>query len=487
MDTEEQTLKDLVNIVHDENVANFRQLDPPVTPEEVKKVRLKMDLRLPPLLYLIYIATWLDRGNIGNAALMGFKTDIGLDSRGYSLAVSIFFIGTLTGDLFSNIGMRYVRPSIWISSAMVIWSAIAMSMAAVKNPAQIYALRYLLGVFESAFISGAPYLVTFWYPRNEWGRRIAVYFAATPTAGAFGGWIAYGIALISSSKLKTWQALFLIEGGLTFFVALASFYVLPDRPHNTRWLKPREREVAEWRMLQDGNRTHGHFGFKDILKVLPDWRLWITIIIFMTQNLSMYTVTTFTPLIVNSFGYSNVRSQFMTAPPYCVGIVLVFVLAQISDRLRVRAAIFAVNSIFVSTGYLMLLFVPQSNTTARYGALFLIIPGIVSGVVMSIGNITDNCCGDLKKGIANGLLQACGSLMGIAVGYLVPSTDAPAYTMAYWTLFSVTAFGGVLAALMSVYFSLENKRRDKLFGKPPGEIIDFSELGEKHPYWRFTP
>jgi MFS family permease len=175
--------------VHDPNVIMFRNLDPPVTPEEERRVRRKIDLRLPPLLCLVYICTWLDRGNLGNAALMGIQTDIGLTGASYSLAVSLFFVGTCVGDLGTNIGMRFVRPSTWISGAMCTWGAIAMLMSATFNPAGMYALRVFLGIFESAFISGAPYLFTFWYPRAEWGRRISIYLAATPVAGAFGGWI----------------------------------------------------------------------------------------------------------------------------------------------------------------------------------------------------------------------------------------------------------------------------------------------------------
>jgi MFS family permease len=150
---------------------------------------------------LIYITTWLDRGNIGNAALMGIKEDIGLSASTYSLVVAMFFIGTCCGDLFTNIGMRLVRPSYWISGAMVLWGAIATLMAATYNPAGMLALRFFLGIGEAAFICGAPYVFTFWYPREEWGRRVCIYLAATPLAGAFGGWIVSCILLTPRCSL----------------------------------------------------------------------------------------------------------------------------------------------------------------------------------------------------------------------------------------------------------------------------------------------
>jgi hypothetical protein len=117
--------------------------------------------------------------------------------------------------------------------------------------------------------------------------------------------------------------LFIVEGCLTLVVATVCYYMLPDRPHNTRWLNAREREVAEWRMLRDGNKTHGHFGWWDLGRSLLDWRMMVNIIIYMSQNISTYTISTFTPIIVNSFGYSTVKSQLMVAPPFCVAFVMV--------------------------------------------------------------------------------------------------------------------------------------------------------------------
>ncbi len=104
---------------HENLVARMNALDPPVTPEEEARVRRKIDLRLPPFLLVLYMFTWLDRGALGNAALMDIKTDINLSGPQFSLAVSMFFVGTCVADLFTNIGMRYIRPSLYLAGAMV--------------------------------------------------------------------------------------------------------------------------------------------------------------------------------------------------------------------------------------------------------------------------------------------------------------------------------------------------------------------------------
>lgn len=106
-------------VAQHELVERMNNLDPPVTLDEEKKVRRKIDLRLPPFLLVLYMFTWLDRGALGNAALMNIREDLGFSSAQFSLAVSMFFVGTCVADLFTNIGMRYIRPSLYLAGAMV--------------------------------------------------------------------------------------------------------------------------------------------------------------------------------------------------------------------------------------------------------------------------------------------------------------------------------------------------------------------------------
>ncbi|OQV07919.1 hypothetical protein CLAIMM_12273 [Cladophialophora immunda] len=473
---------------HEQLVARLNNLDPPVTQEEVKRVRRKIDLRLPPFLMVLYIFTWLDRGALGNAALMNIKTDLNLSGAQYSLAVSMFFVGTCVADVFTNVGMRYIRPSLYLSGAMIVWGIMATLQAVAGGASGLFAIRFFLGVFEAAFISGAPYLTTVMYPRAEWGKRICIYLSATPIAGAFGGWIAWGVAHISSRHIENWQILFILEGLLTIAFGILCMWVLPDRPHNTRWLSPRERDVADWRMMNDGNRTHGKVHWAVVGKQLQDWRMWMNIAIYMCQVISTYTIATFTPIIVNTMGFDKVKAQLMVAPPYCVAFVMVFVVGYLSDRFKSCSGILVINSVVAAVGDLLLVLLPARYNHARYGATFLTLTGILSGVTLSVGNITGNCCGDIKKAIATGLFQAFGSTMGVATGYLFPQKDGPAYKTGFWVLFACTCFTGTGSAVMTFINVRENRRRDALTGPPPMDrVIDFDEGGlmEKHPHWRY--
>ncbi|KAK3716311.1 hypothetical protein LTR37_006461 [Vermiconidia calcicola] len=474
--------------VIDELVEYMNNLDPPPSEEEVRKVVRKIDMRLPPFLFILYVFTWLDRGALGNAVLMNIREDLGFTSSTFALAVGMFFVGCCTAELFANIGMRYVRPSWWCAGAMIIWGVFATLQAVAGSPGGMYAIRFFLGIFESAFIAGAPYMVSLMYPRASVGKRLSFYLASTPFAGAFGGWIAYGVAHIQSSSVKTWQVLFLIEGLLTILFGLLCLWVLPDRAHNTKWLTPRERDVAEWRMMQDGNRTRGAIVWNVLYKHLLDWRMWVNISIYICQVLSTYTISTFTPVIVATMGYDNVQAQLMTAPPFCVALVMCFVIGWLSDRIRSCSGLLAPLTCIAILGDLILVLLPIENGRGRYAGVFLVQLGILPCITLAVGNIINNSCGDIKKGVAIGIYLATGSTMGVATGYLFPETDQPKFTKGFWVLFGTASYVATAALVMTQINKRENMRRDKAHGKKPTDrVVNFDEDGlmEQHPFWRY--
>lgn len=145
------------------------------------------------------------------------------------------------------------------------------------------------------------------------------------------------------------------------------------------WLTHDQRSAAR--------NKHGHFGMHDLPRSLVDWRTCVNTVIFMTQNLSTYTIATFTLLIVKTFGYDTVKVRLMVAPPFCVAFVCVYLVAHISDRVRIRARIYAVHCAIACIGYLMLALIPVDHPAPRYGALFLIHPAIDSSCYSCWGSV----------------------------------------------------------------------------------------------------
>ena len=178
----------------------------------------------------------------------------------------------------------------------------------------------------------------------------------------------------------------------------------------------------------------------------------------------------------------------MTAPPFCVALVMCFVIGWLSDRLRKCSSLLVIHALIAIVGDLILVLVPIEQGHTRYAGVFLIQLGILPAITLAVGNIINNACGDIKKGVAIGLYLATGSTMGVATGYLFPETDEPAFTTGFWVLFAVTCYTGSAALFMTLVNKRENSRRDKIHGKPPTDrALNFDEDGlmEQHPFWRY--
>ena len=172
----------------------------------------------------------------------------------------------------------------------------------------------------------------------------------------------------------------------------------------------------------------------------------------------------------------------------CVSLVMCFVIGWLSDRIRSCSGLLVVHTCIAMVGDLILVLLPIENGHGRYAGVFLIQLGILPAITLAVGNIVNNCCGDIKKGVAIGIYLATGSTMGVATGYLFPEVDEPKFTTGFWVLFACTAYCGSAALFVTIMNKRENARRDKVHGPPPTDTIpNFDEDGlmENHPQWRY--
>lgn len=178
----------------------------------------------------------------------------------------------------------------------------------------------------------------------------------------------------------------------------------------------------------------------------------------------------------------------MTAPPFCVSLVMCFVIGWLSDRVRSCSGLLAPLTCIAILGDLILVLLPIENGRGRYAGVFLVQLGILPCITLAVGNIINNCCGDIKKGVAIGIYLATGSTMGVATGYLFPEADQPEFTTGFWVLFGTASYVATAALVMTLINKRENMRRDKAHGKKPTDrVVNFDEDGlmEEHPFWRY--
>src|ERR1041384_312836 len=156
---------------------------PAVDPE---RVRRKVVRRLIPYLFICYIVNYIDRINVGYAALE-MKTDLGFSDAVYGLGASMFFVGYVLFEIPSNLIMERVGARIWIARIMISWGAVSSCMMFVKTPEMFYLLRFLLGAAEAGFFPGTILYLTQWVPAKERARAVALFLTATALSGVIGG------------------------------------------------------------------------------------------------------------------------------------------------------------------------------------------------------------------------------------------------------------------------------------------------------------
>lgn len=238
--------KEAPSPVHDLSVEERRRL-------EMALVR-KIDLRLLPMIILMYIMNYLDRNNIAAARLAGLEDELGLTSTQYLTALSILFVGYILMQLPSNLFLNKIgKPAIYLPSVMIGWGIISGATAGVQSYGGLIAVRFCLGFIEAAYFPGCLFCLSSWYTRKELGLRTAMLYSGSLLSGAFSGLISAGITngLDGAKNLRAWRWLFIIEGAITVIIAFAAFFILPNFPRTTTWLNEEERHLAIWRLEED--------------------------------------------------------------------------------------------------------------------------------------------------------------------------------------------------------------------------------------------
>lgn len=215
---------------------------------------------------------------------------------------------------------KHVRPSLYMAVCMMAWAVVSACTALAKNYTDLVVVRFFLGVAEAPFYPGAIYMLSIFYTRKEIATRLSILYSGNIFATSFSGLIAAAVfnTIDGNQGLKGWQWLFIIEGCLTFGIAIVGIFTLADNPLTTRWLKPEERQLAHDRMVKDTvgltESKGARAGFKQAIR---DPRLWLLCFI-QNMHLSACGFNNFFPTVVGSLGFNETITLVLTCPPYLV-------------------------------------------------------------------------------------------------------------------------------------------------------------------------
>ena len=264
----------------------------------------KITLRLIPFLFILYIVAWLDRVNVGFAALQ-MNSDLGFSSAAFGFGSGVFFLGYCLFEVPSNLVLYRVGARRWISRIMISWGAISVAMMFVRTTSAFYLLRFLLGAAEAGFFPGVVYYLSQWYPEAQRARAIAAFMTAVPVSGVIGGPLSGALLTLNGVfGLAGWQWLFLVEGVPAILLGLVVIFYLTDRPERAHWLSSAERDWLINKLTAERNSrsTGPPIG---ILAALANHTIWQLGIIFFFAAIGFYSYSFWAPLVIKSLTQSS--------------------------------------------------------------------------------------------------------------------------------------------------------------------------------------
>lgn len=390
--------------------------DPDVAGIDADAVMRKVARRLVPFLVACYCASYLDRVNLSFAATQ-MNRDLDFSPVVYGWGAGIFFVGYALFEAPSNYILHRVGARRWIARIMVSWGLVSALMAVVSSETSFFVFRFLLGAAEAGFMPGIILYLTYWIPRERRARILAAFLFAIPLATVVGAPVSGFLLSVMDglAGLRGWQWLFIVEALPPLALGVATFFFLTDRPHQAGWLTPAERG---WLTQVIAREERAVCGANDhaIWPALRDARTLGLGVAYFGVVLALYGLTMWLPQIVSGFGFGPVGAGFVTAAPFLVGSVAMFLWSRRSDRLDERATHTALASVVAAIGLALAAW--MKSPEAAIAALCVAAIGTLAALPVFWAFATASVAG-ARAAIAIALVNSIGNLAGFAGPYLV--------------------------------------------------------------------
>ncbi len=337
----------------------------------------KLRIRIIPFLFLLYIVAYLDRINIGFAALTMNK-ELAITSQQFGLLVGVFFFGYFLFEIPSNLLLHKIGARIWIARILISWGIIAALTGVVHSVSQLYVARFLLGVMEAGFFPGILLYLTYWFRQREQAQTIALFMAGLPITSILGAPLS-GLILdhVHWLELSSWRWLLILEGLPAIACGVLTYLLLPSRPTEANFLTREEKDwitAAVAREDEEKRRKHRI----SAMRTLADVRVWHLAAIGFTMANGLYAMSFWMPQLVRSFSrpYSNTVVGFLVMIPHLVGLVAMLLVSGSSDRNLERRYHIAIPALI--GGVALTLLCRTSSTFVFIALLSLVASGIYS-------------------------------------------------------------------------------------------------------------
>ncbi|OQD67124.1 hypothetical protein PENDEC_c044G06451 [Penicillium decumbens] len=424
-----------------------------------RRILLKLDTRILPMLALLFLCSFLDRTNVGNAKIIGLEKDINITDHQY------------------DIGLMKASPKLWLPFLTILWGIITMCLGFVRNYGGFVGVRAILGLAEGGLLPGMVLYLSSFYRRGDLALRIGLFYTAASLSGAFGGLLARGLAAIAPrGGLEGWRWIFIIEGLLltilrTVVCGALSFPILPNSLESSSFLTLEEKEFARERLLVDNPRMPDgtlaveveSFKWSEVRRGVLDVQMWLSASAYFAILCGLYSFGLFLPTIIKNLDFAKDANevQLWSVIPYAVAAVLTVVVALVSDRLHLRGVVMLFTLPVAIIGYAVIANI--DNPHVQYGMTFLMATGLYASVPCILGWISNNSAGHYKRATTSAMQLAIANAGGFVATFNYPSRDGPEFHRGHTIILGLLVFAWFMILLNVLYCAKVN--RDKRNGK----------------------
>ncbi|PVV04911.1 hypothetical protein BB560_000564 [Smittium megazygosporum] len=417
----------------------------------------KIDLRVLPIIFILYFASALDRSNIGAAMVNGVIETLHLSSTSQANVYSIFTVCYLVFEAPANMILKRWKPRYWFSFIVTCWSAATICLVATKTAFLFTFVRALVGTFEAGF---------------------------TPVSGMVGGPIAGALTQREFLGLSKYQRIFFAEGLITLGIGILTFLLMHDYPDTAKFFTSEERILVTRRITVDqGLASKATISRKQTMKAFTDWKIYVFSFIYFGPNNCLGLLGYFGPTILKSMGYSTTASTYMAGIPYACGIVTMLIVLPFINRSKLyKICLVCFPTIIV--GSILTAFLKKPEV--RLFGLCLIGAGTCPAVPVGMTWMSTNAGSVSKRMISTAIFTTIGGLAGFFTPYMFTTKYAPNYLIGHIFNIVMQCVSLLCVLTLVTYFKKENARRDAY----PEDISHLSmdeqqALNDKHPEFRY--
>ncbi|KAE9397794.1 MFS general substrate transporter [Gymnopus androsaceus JB14] len=436
--------------------------DVDVSEIDERKLIRKLDLFLIPWLSFLYLLCFLDRTSIGNAKLYNMEKDLHITDTQYLLALTIFFLSYAIFEVPSNVFLKRLRPSLWLSTLMICWGIVMTMQGLIHNFGGLMGMRWLLGMFEAGLYPGVNYYLSCWYKRSEFGIRAAIFFSAATVSGAFGGTFLAAISNMDGIGGKpAWAWIFILEGLATVVAGAVSFFIIQDFPDTAKFLTETERTFVIRRLQEDDQFSAAgeNLKMKYIYKSILDWKTWVGMMVYVGADMPLYAFSLFLPSIISQLGFKATPANLLTVPVYVFACIATCIVGFLADRYGHRGAFNLMSLCVGAAGYIIL--IASRNAALSYFAVYLAACGIYSAIPNSVAWVSNNVEGSYKRSVTLAMVIGFGNINGAVSSNVYRATEEPWYPLGHGLVLLYIGLGLIATTTFLVLLRRENTKRER--------------------------